>query len=171
MYRYYADIAPAALRMLRWLLLLPGGDRAEGLRQIDRGARSRPARAAAKPTYQLHLIYLWYEKRFDRRARARQRLQRRYPHNPLFRQIEAEIHDVYFHDPKASLAASSELLALAEAKRVHEPALAAAVARLNMANALARLGERARAEQILTQLIAAHPIAPADRDDTRALLS
>ena len=29
-------------------------------------------------------------------------LQARYPRNPLFRQIEAEIHDVYFHDAAAA---------------------------------------------------------------------
>src|SRR5205814_6664220 len=27
LYRYYADVAPAAAKMLRWLLFLPGGDR------------------------------------------------------------------------------------------------------------------------------------------------
>src|SRR6185503_18852306 len=32
MYRYYADVAPAIVRWLRWLFLLPGGDRREGLR-------------------------------------------------------------------------------------------------------------------------------------------
>src|SRR6185369_6621654 len=28
LYHYYADVAPAAAKMLRWLLLLPGGDKA-----------------------------------------------------------------------------------------------------------------------------------------------
>jgi hypothetical protein len=32
-YRYYADIAPASLRWLRWLLLLPGGNRSAGWRR------------------------------------------------------------------------------------------------------------------------------------------
>ena len=170
MYRYYADIAPAALRMLRWMLLLPGGDRVEGLRLINE-ARERGQLVGGEAEYQLHLIDLWYERRQIDALALVKRLQSRYPHNPLFRQIEAEMHDAYFHDPKASLAASSELLALAAAKRVHEPALAAAVARLHMANALTQLGERARAEQILTQLIAEHPIAPADAmTRARALL-
>ena len=31
LYHYYADVAPAALKVLRFLLLLPGGDRAQGL--------------------------------------------------------------------------------------------------------------------------------------------
>ena len=41
LYHYYADVAPAAARMLRWLLLLPGGDRVAG------PARRCCARAAA----------------------------------------------------------------------------------------------------------------------------
>ena len=45
MYRYYADVAPAVLRLLRWLLLLPGGDRVDGLRQLERAATQRRAGA------------------------------------------------------------------------------------------------------------------------------
>ena len=44
MYRYYADVAPTAARILRFLLLLPGGDRREGLAQMLR-ARSDGAPA------------------------------------------------------------------------------------------------------------------------------
>lgn len=34
MYRYYAAAAPTVLRVLRWLLMLPGGNRAGGLQQM-----------------------------------------------------------------------------------------------------------------------------------------
>jgi hypothetical protein len=40
LYHYYADVAPAAAKMLRWLLLLPGGDKAEGMRGDDARARA-----------------------------------------------------------------------------------------------------------------------------------
>ena len=63
LYRYYADIAPAALRVLRWLLLLPGGDREERT-AADRGRARRGGQLVrGEADYQLHLIYLWYEKR------------------------------------------------------------------------------------------------------------
>ena len=39
LYKYYADVAPAAAKFLRWLLLLPGGDRGEGL-QADAAGRA-----------------------------------------------------------------------------------------------------------------------------------
>ncbi len=42
LYHYYADVAPAAAKVLRWLLFLPGGDRVKGLEEMlrarDQGA-------------------------------------------------------------------------------------------------------------------------------------
>ena len=69
MYKYYADVAPAAARFLRFLLLLPGGDRKEGLREMLR-ARSRGRLIQGEADYQLHVIYLWYERQTAPRARA-----------------------------------------------------------------------------------------------------
>src|SRR5204862_3750258 len=60
LYHYYADVAPAALKMLRWLLLLPGGDRDQGLREMLQ-ARDGGALLRGEADYQLHWIYLWYE--------------------------------------------------------------------------------------------------------------
>ena len=62
MYRYYADVAPAAARLLRFLLLLPGGNRQEGLAQMLR-ARDEGRLLQGEADYQLHIIYLWYEPR------------------------------------------------------------------------------------------------------------
>ena len=72
MYRYYADVAPAAARILRFLLLLPGGDRHEGLAQMLR-ARTRGRLLQGEADYQLHIVYLWYEQpdRTGARAAAR----------------------------------------------------------------------------------------------------
>ena len=36
LYHYYADVAPAFAKMLRWLFLLPGGDRERGLQEMQR---------------------------------------------------------------------------------------------------------------------------------------
>lgn len=159
MYRYYADVGPAALKLLRWMLLLPGGHRADGLRRILE-ARDQGQVVGGEADYQLHLIYLWYEKRSRDAIAIIRRLQGRYPHNPLFYEIEAEIHDKYFHDTKASLAASMRLLALADAGRVHEARLASVRARLNIAVQAVRLGDRARAIDLLTALIAERPARP-----------
>ncbi len=159
LYRYYADVAPATLRMLRWLLFLPGGDRRGGLLQLT-DARERGHLVRGEADYQLHFIYLRYEKRFRDALALVQGLQARYPHNPLFHHIEAEIHDVYFHDAVASYTASARLLELATARAVHEPELASVRARLNMASQLDRLGDRARAIDLLSALVAEQPARP-----------
>jgi hypothetical protein len=159
LYRYYADVAPAAVRMLRWLLLMPGGDREGGLAQIA-NARDHGQLVRGEADYQLHLIYLWYEQRATDALTLIEGLQTRYPANPLFHQIEAEIHDVYRHDPEASYAASARLVALAAAGLVHEPALASVQAQLNMAAQLDRRGDRAAAIELLETVIAGRPARP-----------
>ncbi len=56
---------------------------------------------------------------------------------------------------------STRLLELAQTQQVHEAALASVVARLGIARQLDRLGERARAVEILTAVIKERPSAPA----------
>jgi tetratricopeptide (TPR) repeat protein len=160
LYRYYADVAPAVLKWLRWLLLLPGGNRVEGLRQLERASRDGQL-ITGEALYQMHLIYLWYERRFPEALQLVLDLQRRYPHNPLFRVAEAEIRDVYFHDRAASLEASESLLALALDRHVYRADIAEVRARLNMAAQLAALGDRARAREQLAIVLARQPTAPA----------
>jgi tetratricopeptide (TPR) repeat protein len=160
MYRYYADIAPAVLRFLRFLLLMPGGDRVDGLAQLERAA-TRGILVGGEALYQIHVIYLWYEKKWPQALEIIRTLQSRYPRNPLFRQIEADILDVYFHDAAASLEASEQLLALAESGAVHRAGVAAVVARLNIARQLIALKQPSRAAEHLDQLIAMRPAAPA----------
>lgn len=159
MYRYYADIAPAFFRFLRLLLLLPGGDREDGLRQLERAA-ARGVLVRGEAQYQIHILYLWYEKKWPQALDLIRDLQQRYPRNPLLRQIEAEILDKYFHDAAASLAASEQLLALAKTGAVERADIADVVARLNIAQQSIALQQRDRAARELDQLIAQQPRAP-----------
>jgi hypothetical protein len=161
MYRYYAGVAPAFFRFLRFLLLLPGGDREDGLRQLERAA-TRGELVRGEAQYQIHVLYLWYEDRWREALAIIRDLEQRYPRNPLLRQIEAEILDVYMHDAAASLDASAQLLAMAESGSVNRPDLAATVARLNIAKQLIALKQDARAADILDRVIAEQPTAPHD---------
>jgi hypothetical protein len=123
MYRYYADVAPAVVRLLRWFLLLPGGDRTRGLQEmID--ARDKGLVMRGEAAYQLHLVYLWYEERPRDALSILRDLQLRYPRNPLFHLAEADIHDAYFHDRDASERTLKSLVRLAEEGRVNAPAAA-----------------------------------------------
>ena len=116
MYRYYADVAPAAARFLRFLLLLPGGDRKEGLEQMLR-ARNRGRLLQGEADYQLHIVYLWYERQTPRAMQLLHALHDRYPANPLFLAQIADIEDRYQHDVTASLATWRRLLTAAREQR------------------------------------------------------
>jgi hypothetical protein len=159
LYKYYADVAPAAVRFLRFLLLLPGGDRLDGLRDML-FAREHGELLRGEADYQLHWIYLWYEEQPQRALAVLQGLYARYPRNPLFQQRIAEVEEQYFHDPSASLATWQELLAAADAGRVHAASLAAARARLGAAERLDELYETDRALDLVGAVIRDEPAAP-----------
>lgn len=132
LYRYYAGVAPALFRFLRFLLLLPGGDRVGGLQQLE-SAATRGVLVRGEAQYQMQVLYLWYEHRSAEALAILRGLQARYPHNPLFRQIEADVLDVYFHDHAASLKASEQLLSLAQSGAVFRADVAEKYARRNIA--------------------------------------
>jgi hypothetical protein len=132
LYHYYADVAPVYARMLRWMLLLPGGDRAAGLREMQR-ARDRGAILGREADFQLHLVYLWYEHDARRALDILEALDRRYPSNPLFLERIADVHDKYFHDPRASADAYRTLIARAQRERIYDARGAEARARRGLA--------------------------------------
>lgn len=159
LYRYYAAVAPTAVKVLRWLLLLPGGDRSGGMADIDR-ARSSGLLLRGEADYQLHLIYLWYEKRPESALDLLTTLVERHPRNPRFREAIAEIHDTYRHDAAASLRAWEALLTDARAGRVAHRQLAETTAALGLARQLDRVARGEDALELLRAVIAARPAAP-----------
>lgn len=159
MYQYYADVAPAAARFLRWLLLLPGGDRVRGLQQMLR-ARDHGTLLGGEADFQLQTIYLWYEKQPARALALLERLHAKYPGNPLFALRIAEVQDAYFHDLPASLESYADLLEAVRLGRVNLPELAETAARLGMARQLDALFETDRAIDQLEMLIDDKPEAP-----------
>ena len=131
-YHYYADVAPRAAKILRWLLLLPGGDRVKGLQEMLQ-ARQRGSLLNGEADYQLHLIYLWYEQKPAQALALLEALDRRHPANPLFLQRIADIHDRWLHDRRASAAAWQTLLDRSRAGRVYDAAGVERRARLALA--------------------------------------
>jgi hypothetical protein len=159
LYHYYAAVAPAYAKVLRWLLWLPGGDRATGLQEMER-ARDRGTVLAGEADYQLQLAYLWYERQPRRALEILADLDRRYATNPLFLQRIAEVHDEYFHDAAASAAAYRDLLARARADRVHAPRITEVRARLGLAARLIALGAHDEAIDHVRIVIDSNAAAP-----------
>ena len=164
-YQYYADVAPAAAKVLRWLLLLPGGDRVQGLRQMVQ-ARDRGELLEGEADFQLHLIYLWYERETADALALLERLDARYRHNPMFRQSIAEIRDEYFHDHAASAAEWRVLLERALTGTVYSPRTTEVRARLGLASVLSAMNRTTEAINELQRVVdmrASEPIGARER--------
>lgn len=159
LYHYYADVAPAAAKVLRFLLFLPGGDRVQGLREMLQ-ARNGGQILRSEADYQLHVLYLWYERQPLRARQLVADLRSRHPRNPHFYQVLAEINDTYLHDDGATLRAWQELYSAATEGRVARAGMAEAYARLGMAAALDRLHESDRALDLVQSVVEAKPSAP-----------
>lgn len=160
LYHYYADVAPAAAKMLRFLLLLPGGDRRQGLREMIE-TRERGHLLRGEADYQLHWLYLWYEDQPARALELLRGLDERYPRNPVFLQRRGEVLDEYIHDHPASAAASQALLTRVAAGTVSAPRIAEVRARLGLAVQLDAMEETDRAIEQLRTVVQLAPTAPA----------
>ncbi len=159
LYHYYADVAPAAAKMLRFLLFLPGGNKEQGMREM-RQARDGGQLLRSEADYQLHVLYLWYERQPLRARELVSGLHDRYPRNPHFLQVIAEINDTYLHDDTASLRAWQTLLSAARDGRLASAPMAEARAHLGMAVQLDRLHETDVALEHLRAVAQAAPTAP-----------
>ncbi|MBI4471779.1 MAG: hypothetical protein HY646_03860 [Acidobacteria bacterium] len=84
LYNYYVDIAPAFFNFIRFLLFMPKGDRAEGMKQIERTAREGEFWSPFAQNLLVE-IYGSLENRFDEALRIAEDLHRRYPENPEYR--------------------------------------------------------------------------------------
>jgi tetratricopeptide (TPR) repeat protein len=159
LYHYYAAIAPTAARVLRFLLLLPGGDRAGGLREMEQ-TRSRGMLLREEADYQLHLIYLWYERQPMTALRLIEGLRARYPHNPIFPLRLATVQSDYLRNHRAALDTYRALFDAARAGRVAAPAMSEVHARLGMAHEMDMLCDTERAIEQLRAVVAQKPAAP-----------
>jgi len=126
-YQYYADVAPAAAKVFRWLLLLPGGDRVKGLRAIETTSRSGEL-MRDEAAFQLYQIDIWYEHKPMEAIALLRALDERHPTNPLLMQRIAETYDNYLHDALASAAAWQTLIDRANHDRVYDAARVIALA-------------------------------------------
>ena len=121
LYEYYADVASSAAKILRWLLLLPGGDRVNGLREMLRVRREGEI-LRGEADFQLSVIYVWYEHQTERALELLTSLDARYPANPIFLERIAETYETYLHDPRMSAAVWRTLIDRARSDRVYDAA-------------------------------------------------
>jgi len=126
-YQYFADVVPAAAKVLRWMLLLPGGDRLKGLQAIEAASRGGEL-MRDEALFQLYQIDVWYEHKPAEAIALLRSLDERHSFNPLFLQRIAETYDGYLHNARASAAAWQTLIDRAHHDRVYDAARVAALA-------------------------------------------
>ena len=143
-YHYYADIAPAAAKVLRWFLMLPGGDRVKGLQEMLQ-ARQHGVLLKGEADFQLHVIYLWYEHDTEKAVELLESLDGRYPSNPVFIRRLADVDDRWLHDRPATAAAWQKLVDRARNGLVYHAAANEMSGRLGLAAALDEMYETDRA--------------------------
>lgn len=159
LYHYYAAIAPRAARILSALLFLPGGNRAGGLLEMEQ-TRTTGMLLRGEADYQLHLIYLWYERQPATALRLIEGLSTRYPHNPVFALRLADVQGDYMRNHTSALQTFRTLFEAARASHVASPSIAEINARLGMAKELDALCDTANAVEQLRAVIAMRPAAP-----------
>jgi tetratricopeptide (TPR) repeat protein len=159
LYHYYAAIAPRAARFLSMLMFLPGGDRAGGLKEMEQ-TRSHGMLLRGEADYQLHLIYLWYERQQATALRLIEGLRTRYPGNPVFHIRLAEVQGLYVRNHQAALQTYRSMFDAARAGRIAAPVMSEVNARLGMAQEMDAMCDSAGAVDQLNAVIALKPSSP-----------
>jgi tetratricopeptide (TPR) repeat protein len=80
MYNYYVDIAPTFIKFISFFLFLPGGDRVQGLKQVERAAAEGALFAPVAKTMLVE-IYSEYEGRGTEALAVGEQLHKQYPTN------------------------------------------------------------------------------------------
>jgi hypothetical protein len=101
LYHYYADVTPTYAKLLRWMLLLPGGDRKKGLDEM-REARQRGELLRDEADFQLQQVYVRYERRASDAIAILRALDATHPHNPVFLQRLGDVNETTLRDRDAS---------------------------------------------------------------------
>jgi tetratricopeptide (TPR) repeat protein len=91
LYNYFVDTLPTYVKMLRFLILLPGGDRLEGLQQIQQ-AMDKGQLVNAEARFNLAKNYSRpFDRQFARSLELFRQGEQFYPHNPLWKLLVAGV--------------------------------------------------------------------------------
>ena len=84
LYNYYVDTLSTIARVLRFFMGIPGGSKAEGIRQLER-AIAAGGMSAVEARFYLAVNLRDHDRQYERAAQLLEPLVKEYPENPLFR--------------------------------------------------------------------------------------
>jgi hypothetical protein len=91
LYNYYADTLSAIARMLRFFMGIPGGNKQDGIRQLEH-AITEGTLTPFEARFYLAISLHNYDLKYQRALEVAQPLVEKYPSNPLFHLIVADLH-------------------------------------------------------------------------------
>ncbi len=91
-YNYFVDTLSAIVKILAWLIRLPGGSRIEGLRQLELVAEKGELARGEARFYLAKDYSRWNEKQYAKSLKLFEESKREYPHNPLWPMLIGSLH-------------------------------------------------------------------------------
>jgi predicted GNAT family acetyltransferase len=159
LYNYYVAIAPAYVRVLRVLLFLPPGSRADGLKQIER-TYTQGSLFSYHAALVLMELYGTYEGRAEEAVRIGERLAREYPGNPA---VQFQLAELYLSPGIENYGRAAEQYRAVIAREQRRPDVRSDryLAELGLASALQQQWRLDEAVRLLTSTINVKPASPA----------
>ena len=90
LYNYYADTLSSMAKMLRFFMGIPGGNKQEGIRQLNR-AISEGTLTPVEARFYLCLSLHNYDQKYEQALEISAPLEEKYPTNPVFHLIRGDL--------------------------------------------------------------------------------
>jgi tetratricopeptide (TPR) repeat protein len=91
LYNYYADTLSSVLKMLRFFVGIPGGNKQEGIRQLNR-AISEGKLTPVEARFYLAISLHNYDQKYEQALEVSAPLEEKYPTNPIFHLIRGDLY-------------------------------------------------------------------------------
>ena len=158
-YNYYVELAPSFAKVMRFLMFIPAGNRAEGLKQLER-AHTQGSLFAPQAGLLLIEIYGTFESRPADGVRVGERLAHEYPDNPTYQFTLAELYGSPAVEDPVRAGERYQAVIAREERRPGPPRPAKFQAQLGVAASLLERWRLNDAIALLTTTINARPETP-----------
>jgi tetratricopeptide (TPR) repeat protein len=91
LYNYYADTLSSVAKMLRFFMGIPGGNKQEGIRQLNR-AISEGQLTGVEARFYLAISLHNFDQKYEQALEVSAPLEEKYPTNPIFHLIRGDLY-------------------------------------------------------------------------------